>query len=112
MKKVDKKENQATPVVNYELYNVLIAPIVTEKSNKVADKNNHVVFKVLKSATKAEIKKSFELAFNAKVEKVSVLNVKGKVKKFGKTIGKRSDWKKAYIALAPGQKFDLATNQK
>jgi large subunit ribosomal protein L23 len=95
-----------------ELYNVLIAPLVTEKTNTVAEKNHHVVFKVLKSANKDEIKDAFEQVFSAKVKKVTVLNVKGKVKKFGKVTGKRVNWKKAYICLEPGQQFDLATNQK
>lgn len=95
-----------------DLYNVLIAPVVTEKSNTVAEKREQVVFRVLKSATKADVKHAFELAFNAKVDKVSILNVKGKAKKFGKFSGKRADWKKAYICLTPGQNFDFATNQK
>jgi large subunit ribosomal protein L23 len=95
-----------------DLYNVLISPLITEKSNTVAEKREQVVFKVQKSATKDEIKDAFELVFDAKVAKVSVLNVKGKAKKFGRFAGKRADWKKAYICLAPGQKFDLASNQK
>ena len=97
---------------NMDLYNVFVAPIITEKSNIVAEKHNQVVFKVLQRATKEQIKDAFEMAFNAKVAKVSVLNVKGKPKKFGSHSGKRSDWKKAYICLAPGQEFDLASNQK
>jgi large subunit ribosomal protein L23 len=64
------------------------------------------------SATKADIKYAFELAFESKVAKVSVLNVQGKTKRFGRNSGKRADWKKAYICLEPGQKFDLATHQK
>jgi len=95
-----------------DLYNVLINPLVTEKSNIAAEQHEQVVFKVLKSATKQDIKQAFELVFNAKVAKVAVLNVKGKVKKFNRFTGKRADWKKAYISLVPGQKFDLATNQK
>ncbi|MDQ5921889.1 MAG: large subunit ribosomal protein [Pseudomonadota bacterium] len=95
-----------------DLYNVLIAPLITEKSNLMAEKREQVVFKVLKSATKADVKNAFELAFPAKVEKVSLLNVKGKTKRFGKFSGKRSDWKKAYICLVAGQKFDLASYQK
>lgn len=95
-----------------DLYNVLINPLITEKSNNSAEKYEQVVFKVLKSATKSDIKNAFELVFNAKVSKVSVTNVKGKVKKFSRFIGKRADWKKAYISLVPGQNFDLATNQK
>jgi large subunit ribosomal protein L23 len=95
-----------------DLYNVLIKPIVSEKSNIVAEKKEEIVFKVLKSATKKDIKEAFELVFNAKVEAVSVINVKGKVKRFSRFTGKRADWKKAYISLISGQKFDLATNQK
>jgi large subunit ribosomal protein L23 len=95
-----------------DLYNVLLSPLVTEKSNNVAEKREQVVFKVLKSATKADVKQAFELAFDAKVANVSILNVKGKVKKFSRFIGKRADWKKAYISLVPGQNFDLASNQK
>ncbi|MCC2645339.1 MAG: ribosomal protein [Burkholderiales bacterium] len=95
-----------------DLYNVLISPIITEKSNTVAEKREQVVFKVLPSATKLDIKQAFELVFEAKVDKVSTLNVQGKTKRFGKFTGKRANWKKAYICLTPGQKFDLASNQK
>lgn len=90
-----------------DLYNVLISPLITEKSNKVVEQNNQVVFKVLPKANKDDIKQAFELVFGLKVEKVSVLNVQGKPKRFGKFTGKRSNWKKAYICLAPGQKFDF-----
>lgn len=95
-----------------DLYNVLIAPIVTEKSNTVAEKRDQVVFKVLPQATKKDILEAFELVFNAKVANVAVLNVKGKAKRFGRFTGRRADWKKAYISLIPGQSFDLASNQK
>ncbi|MFN8770641.1 MAG: 50S ribosomal protein L23 [Neisseriaceae bacterium] len=95
-----------------DLYNVLINPLITEKSNNSAEKHEQVVFKVLKSATKKDIKEAFELVFNAKVAKVSVLMVKGKVKKFSRFTGKRADWKKAYINLIPGQNFDLATTSQ
>ena len=95
-----------------DLYNVLINPLITEKSNSSAEKHEQVVFKVLKSVTKKDIKEAFELVFSAKVANVSVLNVKGKVKRFSRFTGKRADWKKAYISLIPGQNFDLATNQK
>lgn len=95
-----------------DLYNVLITPLITEKANTVAEKSEQVVFKVLKSATKDDVKQAFELVFNAKVAKVSLLNVQGKTKKFRAVTGKRPDWKKAYICLIPGQHFDLASNQK
>ncbi len=95
-----------------DLYNVLISPLVTEKSNNVAQKYEQVVFKVLPCATKQQIKSAFELAFNAQVAGVRVVNVKGKVKRVGRSIGRRANWKKAYINLVPGQQFDLATNQR
>ncbi len=95
-----------------DLYNVLISPIITEKSNTTAEKLEQVVFKVLPQATKDDIKKAFELAFEARVLKVSVLNVKGKTKRFGRVEGRRANWKKAYICLEAGQKFDLAFPQK
>lgn len=95
-----------------DLYNVLITPLITEKSNMVAEKRDQVVFKVLKSANKTDIKQAFELIFNAKVAKIATLNVKGKPKRFSRFMGKRADWKKAYISLVPGQNFDLASNQR
>lgn len=95
-----------------DLYNVLISPVITEKANTVAEKYEQVVFKVLKQATKDEIKAAFELAFSAKVASVRVLNVEGKAKRFGRFNGRRANWKKAYISLQPGQSFDLSANQK
>ncbi len=95
-----------------DLYKVLISPIITEKANTLAEKYNQVSFKVLKSATKIDVKNAFELVFEAKVNSVRLLNVKGKTKRFGGFTGKRVDWKKAYIHLVPGQNFDLASNQK
>ncbi len=99
-------------MLKMDLYNVLISPIVTEKSNNSAEKYQQVVFKVLKQASKPEIKAAFELAFNAQVDSVRVLNVHGKAKRFGRFNGRRDNWKKAYISLKPGQDFDLSANQK
>lgn len=99
-------------MIKMDLYKVLISPLVTEKSNNAAEKNGQVVFKVLKSATKADVKAAFELAFEAKIEAVNLLNVKGKAKRFGRFSGRRDNWKKAYITLVAGQNFDLASNQK
>lgn len=92
-----------------KLANILSAPIVSEKSANVADSSNQFVFKVAKTATKLQIKNSVELMFNVKVESVRVLNVKGKIKRFGRTLGKRSDWKKAYVKLQSGHSIELAT---
>ena len=92
-----------------KLAGVLSAPIVSEKSAIVADSNNQFVFKVAKNATKLQIKNAVELMFDVKVESVRVLNVKGKIKRFGRTLGKRSDWKKAYVKLQSGHNIELAT---
>lgn len=92
-----------------KLASVLYAPIVSEKSSNAADQDNQFVFKVKKSATKLQIKNAVELMFGVEVAAVRVLNVKGKVKRFGRTLGKRSDWKKAYVKLQPGQNIELAT---
>ena len=89
------------------LMKVILAPVVTEKSNLVAEKRNQMVFKVLKDATKTEIKAAVELLFNVKVASVTTTCTKGKVKRFGRTLGLRSDVKKAYISLVAGQELDL-----
>ncbi|NOQ76848.1 MAG: 50S ribosomal protein L23 [Methylococcaceae bacterium] len=92
-----------------KLANVLLAPVVSEKSTIAAEASNHFVFKVQKVATKLEIKKAVELMFDVEVDSVQVLNVKGKVKRFGRTLGKRSDWKKAYVKLKSGHDIDFAS---
>jgi large subunit ribosomal protein L23 len=92
-----------------KLASILCAPIISEKSSNAADQSNQFVFKVQKSATKLQIKNAVELMFAVKVESVRVLNVKGKIKRFGRTLGKRSDWKKAYVKLQSGHNIELAT---
>lgn len=89
------------------LMKVILAPIVSEKSNLVAESRNQMTFKVLSDATKPEIKAAVELLFNVKVASVTTATIKGKVKRFGRTLGRRSDVKKAYVALAEGQELDL-----
>ena len=90
------------------LMQVLIAPIVSEKATYVADKSNAVTFKVLQDATKPEIKAAVELMFKVEVKGVSVLNTKGKNKKFGRSMGRRDNVRKAYVTLKPGQELNLA----
>ncbi|MBS0336271.1 MAG: 50S ribosomal protein L23 [Proteobacteria bacterium] len=90
-----------------QLMNVVLAPIVSEKSTLVADKHEQVVFRVADAASKPEIKAAVELLFKVKVESVQVLNVKGKQKRFGRHMGKRRSWKKAYVCLAPGQEINF-----
>ena len=77
----------------------------------MADKYEQVVFKVATDATKPEVKAAVELLFNVKVDSVQILNVKGKVKRFGRFTGRRSDWKKAYVSLTPGQEIDFSAVQ-
>ena len=89
------------------LLQVILAPVVSEKSTMVAEKGEQVVFRVTTDATKTEIKAAVELLFNVKVAGVSTVNVKGKTKRFGRFTGKRKDWKKAYVSLVQGQEIDL-----
>jgi large subunit ribosomal protein L23 len=89
------------------LMKVLLAPHISEKSSTVADQNNQIVFKVATDASKPEIKQAVELLFDVKVDRVQVSNVKGKTKRFGAKMGRRNDWKKAYITLQEGQEIDF-----
>lgn len=89
------------------LTQVILAPVVSEKSNMLAEKRNQMTFKVLPNATKQEIKAAVEMLFNVKVDAVTTATIKGKSKRFGRTIGKRSDVKKAYVSLAAGQTLDI-----
>ncbi|MCX4193913.1 50S ribosomal protein L23 [Methylophaga sp. OBS1] len=84
------------------LTKVILGPVVAEKASRVAEMNNQVVLKVLPNANKTEIKQAVETLFDVKVASVSTTNVKGKVKRTGRIMGKRSDWKKAYVTLADG----------
>ena len=92
---------------NERLSRILIAPVVSEKSTRVADQSRQMVFKVRPDASKPEIRKAVEKMFGVTVSAVQVLNVKGKVKRFSKTVGRRSDWKKAYVTLAEGSDIDF-----
>ncbi len=89
------------------LMQVLVAPIVSEKATMVAEKSNAVTFKVLQDATKYEIKAAVELMFKVDVQAVAVLNIKGKTKRFGKSIGRRDNLRKAYVTLQAGQELNL-----
>jgi large subunit ribosomal protein L23 len=94
------------------LMSVLLAPHVSEKSARVAERQNQVVFRVLRDASKPEIKAAVELMFEVKVDGVRVVNVAGKTKRFGGRPGRRSDFKKAYVSLAEGQTIDFAGVEK
>jgi len=89
------------------LLQILLAPHVSEKASRIAESANQVVFKVRDDATKPEIKGAVESLFNVKVKGVTVLNVKGKMKRFGGRFGRRSGWKKAYVSLEAGHEIDF-----
>ena len=89
------------------LLQVLLAPQISEKSTYVAEKFDQVIFKVARDATKPEVKAAVELLFKVEVEGVQISNVKGKVKRFGRFMGRRDHWKKAYVSLKPGQEIDF-----
>ncbi|MCY4050744.1 MAG: 50S ribosomal protein L23 [Gammaproteobacteria bacterium] len=88
------------------LYQIIVEPVISEKSTGVGDKSQ-MVLKVLPNANKKEIRKAVETLFKLKVKRVQVANVRGKAKTFGRVKGKQNDWKKAYVCLEPGQDFDF-----
>ncbi|MEO7559372.1 MAG: 50S ribosomal protein L23 [Nitrosospira sp.] len=93
------------------LMQVILAPQISEKATYIAEKHNQVIFRVIPDATKAEIKAAVELmwkAQNIEVEGVQVANVKGKEKRFGRFMGRRSNWKKAYVSIKSGQEINFA----
>jgi len=95
-----------------QLLSVLIAPHVTEKTSLVMQNNNQYTFRVRRDATKPDIKKAVELLFEVKVAAVQVVNEPGKSRRFGKTLGRTQDWKKAYVSLAQGQTIDYEARAK
>lgn len=99
----------STPKFNEErLMQVLLAPQISEKATYVADKHEQVIFVVAPDATKPEIKAAVELLFKVQVESVQVANVKGKVKRSGRSMGRRSDIRKAFVCLKSGQEINFA----
>lgn len=90
------------------LLQVLVAPQISEKATYVADKNEQVVFIVTPDATKPEVKAAVELLFTVQVESVQIANLTGKVKRSGRSIGRRSDIRKAFVCLKPGQEINFA----
>jgi len=89
------------------LTKIIVGPVVAEKATRVAENNNQVVLKVLPNANKLEIKHAVETLFDVKVSAVTTTNVKGKIKRTGRVLGKRSDWKKAYVTLAEGSDLNF-----
>ena len=89
------------------LLKILIGPHVSEKGSLLAQTGRQYVFKVVRDATKPEIKMAVEQLLNVKIDSVRVCNVRGKTRRIGRLQGKRNAWKKAYITLAPGSKIDV-----
>ena len=100
----DKKKFNAE-----RLMTVLLAPVISEKATFIADKHSQVIFRVAPDATKPEVKAAVELMWKVEVDTVQISIVKGKEKRFGKYIGRRRGWKKAYVSLKPGQEINFAT---
>jgi large subunit ribosomal protein L23 len=102
----------STPTRQDRLYSVLLAPIVSEKSTMIGEKNEQVAFRVKHDATKPEVKAAVELLFKVQVESVQILNQKGKTKRFGRFEGRRGNVRKAYVSLKPGQEINFAQEVK
>jgi large subunit ribosomal protein L23 len=89
------------------LAQVLVAPIISEKATYISEKRNQITFKVLRNASKPEIKAAVELMFKVEVDSVQTVTQKGKTKKFGRSVGRRDHVKKAYVSLKAGQQINL-----
>jgi large subunit ribosomal protein L23 len=100
-----------TPKNQERLMQVLLAPVVSEKSTFIGEKRNHYVFHVASDATKPEIKAAVEFMFKTQVKSVAVMNVHGKQKRSGRFMGRRNNWKKAYVALEKGQEINFAEGE-
>jgi len=94
-------------MINSKIANVLLEHHVTEKGSSLRADSNQYVFRVLKSATKQQIKDAVQKMLDVEVESVTVLNVKGKTKRFGHQMGRRKDWKKAYVRVKPEQTITM-----
>lgn len=94
-------------MISERLITVLVGPHISEKSTNASEDHNQYVFKVRKDANKNEIRRAVEQMFDVSVESVQVLNNRGKVKRFKATLGRRADWKKAYVRLAAGNTIDF-----
>lgn len=101
----------ATTMSQDRLLQVILAPQITEKATRVADKHQQIAFKVRPDASKPEIKAAVELVFKVDVQNVTVANVQGKSKRSGRVMGRRKDWKKAYVSLKPGQEINFAAGE-
>jgi len=94
------------------LSGVVIAPHVSEKAARISTEGNQYVFKVRRDATKPDIRAAVEFLFEVKVDTVNIVNQPGKEKRFGRSTGRRQDWKKAYVRLAEGQKIEMGGSER
>ena len=94
------------------LADVVIAPHVSEKAARIATEGSQYVFRVRRDATKPEIRAAVEFLFEVKVDSVHVVNQPGKEKRFGRSLGRRQDWKKAYVRLQEGQQIELGGSER
>lgn len=108
--KLKRKKQEASQARGYH-YDVIVSPVITEKSTAMSEQNK-VVFNVRLESSKEDIRSAVEALFNVKVAKVNTLRRLGKTKRFRNTTGKLSDSKKAIITLAPGQSIDLSSGVK
>jgi large subunit ribosomal protein L23 len=90
-----------------DLQKVVVRPVITEKSNLQKEGHNQITFEVSRQANKIEIKKAVERLFKVQVMEVNTMNVRGKVKRLGRNIGKRPNWKKAIVTLKEGERIDF-----
>ncbi len=90
-----------------DLHDLIIRPLLTEKSTKLRETRNQICFEVRRDANRTQVKQAIEATLNLKVAKVNIINVEGKRKRTGKLAGKRSDWKKAIVSLKAGEKTTI-----
>ena len=108
----DPQQSKSVQFSPERLMQVLRAPQISEKATYVGDKHKQMVFRVAVDATKPEIKAAVEMMFKVSVDSVNVANVMGKTKRSGRVIGRRNDWKKAYVCLAAGQEINFAASEQ
>ena len=90
-----------------DFYDIIRVPRITEKGARLKEKNNVLTFEVRPDANKVEVRKAIEGIFKVKVVDITTVNIAGKKKRLGQRLGRRSDWKKAYVTLKPGEKIEI-----
>lgn len=103
-----KQAEPLTPQQQQRLMQVLLEPVVSEKSTMIADRNRQYAFRVLLGASKEEIRAAVQMLFKVEVESVQMLNSRGKTKRFGRSTGRRRNTRKAYVCLKEGQEINFA----